>query len=79
MQPRLALACVRDRLRRQPAVALVGPRQAGKTTLAHALRAVYFDLEQPPDRVWLRDRPRLQARVGDLGSGSEAHVSTVAS
>lgn len=53
MVPRLVRASVRDRLRRQPAVALIGPRQAGKTTLARALPCVYFDLEQPPDRVRL--------------------------
>ena len=53
MLPRLVRACVRERLRRQPAVALVGPRQSGKTTLARAMPSVYFDLEQPPDRVRL--------------------------
>ena len=53
MIPRLALGRVRDGLRRQPAVALVGPRQAGKTTLARALPCVYFDLEQPADRLRL--------------------------
>jgi len=29
-----------------PAVALVGPRQSGKTTLAKSLGGQYFDLEQ---------------------------------
>lgn len=41
-------------LSRQPAVALLGPRQAGKTTLALAVaeqrRSVYLDLEDPDDR-----------------------------
>ena len=32
-----------------PAVALVGPRQSGKTTLAQSLKGVYFDLEQEAD------------------------------
>jgi len=40
-------------LRGSPVVALVGPRQCGKTTLARALasarRSVYFDLEDPLD------------------------------
>ena len=34
-----------------PAVALVGPRQAGKTTLAQSLSGVYFDLEQEQDQL----------------------------
>jgi uncharacterized protein len=50
---RNAAALVRQRLRQYPAVALVGPRQAGKTTLARSLRAAYFDLEQASHRVRL--------------------------
>ncbi|OGB91084.1 MAG: hypothetical protein A3G35_20350 [candidate division NC10 bacterium RIFCSPLOWO2_12_FULL_66_18] len=46
-------ALVRQRLRQYPAVALVGPRQAGKTTLARSLRGTYFDLEQASDRLRL--------------------------
>ena len=42
-----------------PAVALLGPRQVGKTTLAHALAdtvdSVYLDLESPADRAKLAD------------------------
>ena len=42
---------VRAALQRSPAVALIGPRQVGKTTLARALLAAdssnYFDLEDP--------------------------------
>jgi uncharacterized protein len=44
-----------------PAVALLGPRQTGKTTLAHALAAAapqktaYLDLELPSDRAKLSD------------------------
>jgi predicted AAA+ superfamily ATPase len=45
------LSRVRAALRRSRVVALVGPRQSGKTTLAHALvpgdSARYFDLEDP--------------------------------
>lgn len=44
---------VRQRLSRYPAVALVGPRQCGKTTLARALGGQYFDLEQQGDRLRL--------------------------
>jgi predicted AAA+ superfamily ATPase len=50
---RLCEGALRDRLTRHPAVALVGPRQAGKTTLARALGGRYFDLEQPGERTRL--------------------------
>jgi hypothetical protein len=47
------LAHVSQRLKAAPAVALLGPRQCGKTTLARALaapeRSTYFDLESPTD------------------------------
>jgi uncharacterized protein len=47
-------------LRRFPVVALVGPRQVGKTTLAKAVakslgRATYLDLERPSDVAKLND------------------------
>ena len=41
------------RLKTYPAVALVGPRQCGKTTLARSLGGVYFDLEQDAERLRL--------------------------
>lgn len=44
---------VRRRLGTSPAVALVGPRQCGKTTLARGLGGRYFDLEQERDRLRL--------------------------
>jgi predicted AAA+ superfamily ATPase len=44
---------VENRLKRFPAIALVGPRQCGKTTFAKSLGGVYFDLEQESDRVSL--------------------------
>lgn len=50
---------VLDRLERFPAVALLGPRQVGKTTLAHRLAqeraSVYLDLEAGADRAKLAD------------------------
>ncbi len=53
---------VRDALRRQAAVAIVGPRQAGKTTLAlklgKTLPSVYLDLEAPEDAAKLSE-PKL--------------------
>src|SRR5690242_14725619 len=36
-----------------PAVALLGPRQAGKTTLARGLGQAYYDLEDEADRTRL--------------------------
>lgn len=53
MKRRLAAALTRTRLARFPAVALLGPRQSGKTTLARALSRRYYDAEQPADRVRL--------------------------
>ena len=44
---------VRKRLDAYPAVALIGPRQSGKTTLARSMDGVYFDLEQEPERLRL--------------------------
>jgi predicted AAA+ superfamily ATPase len=59
---RRALNIVRDRLGQFPAVALLGPRQVGKTTLARILAqetdSVYLDLENPTDRAKL-DEPEL--------------------
>lgn len=58
---REALDLVRRRLAQFDSVALVGPRQVGKTTLAHAiaaeagLKARYLDLENPSDRQLLGD------------------------
>jgi predicted AAA+ superfamily ATPase len=48
-----------ERLRHLPAVALLGPRQVGKTTLAHTIaegrRSVYLDLESYTDREKMAD------------------------
>ena len=59
MIPRRIQPVVRDRLEHLPAVALLGPRQVGKTTLAQAIAAdrksVYLDLESPLDRDKLAD------------------------
>jgi predicted AAA+ superfamily ATPase len=52
-------ALVQNRLAHLPAVALLGPRQSGKTTLAHAIaegrKSLYLDLESPLDREKLAD------------------------
>ena len=53
---------VLDRLALFPAVALLGPRQVGKTTLAKDIaedqESVYLDLENPSDRNKLTDAAR---------------------
>jgi predicted AAA+ superfamily ATPase len=61
MIARLAQRKIRKLLQQFPAVALLGPRQVGKTTLAHSLadelgqQALYLDLELPSDRAKLTD------------------------
>lgn len=53
MLRRRILDDVRRNLARYPAVAIVGPRQCGKTTLARVLGGSYFDLEIDSGRVQL--------------------------
>jgi hypothetical protein len=59
MLERRLLPLVRQALSRQPAVVLLGPRQAGKTTLARIIakeaNALYLDLESEIDRAKLDD------------------------
>jgi hypothetical protein len=59
MIPRHTQRTVLDALARQAAVALIGPRQAGKTTLALDIAegrdALYLDLESAADRAKLAD------------------------
>ena len=69
---------MREALRWQPAVALIGPRQVGKTTLAQQIGrdtdAVYFDLEDPDDREKLRDpRPLFERHERRLVVLDEIH------
>ena len=53
MIPRRITLALRHRLVHFPAVALVGSRQCGKTTLARSLGGAYYDLEQPEERLRL--------------------------
>ena len=61
MFSREAYKIVQDRLTHFDSVALIGPRQVGKTTLAHQIvdewghEAKYLDLEKPADRRLLDD------------------------
>ncbi len=68
MLARKTSALLRTRLGAFPAVALVGPRQCGKTTLARSLGGRYFDLEQEPDRL------RLDLGWDEAASGSDLVV-----
>ena len=56
-------------LDRQAAVALIGPRQVGKTTLAHAIaeqtQALYLDLEARADQARLADPALFLAEYED--------------
>ena len=57
--PRRSKVQLQSLLAEYPAVALLGPRQVGKTTLAleiaETVDAVYLDLESPADRARLSD------------------------
>lgn len=59
MIPRAIRSKVEAALARQAAVALIGPRQVGKTTLAHEIAetrpSIYLDLESSADRDKLSD------------------------
>lgn len=59
MIPRRTHRIVANALNRQAAVALIGPRQVGKTTLAYEIAertdALYLDLESSVDRAKLAD------------------------
>lgn len=63
MLNRLLAPLIATRLQQQPAVALLGPRQVGKTTLARQIAAgapdaIFLDLEREADRAQLA-RPDL--------------------
>jgi predicted AAA+ superfamily ATPase len=69
---------VLEELDESPAVALLGPRQAGKTTLAIEVgktrRSVYLDLESPSDRARLDDPEAfLAAHLDELVILDEVH------
>ncbi|MDD5091783.1 MAG: ATP-binding protein [Candidatus Wallbacteria bacterium] len=53
MKSRSIEKLIKQRLTQYPAVAIVGPRQCGKTTLAVQIGGTYFDLEQEQERLKL--------------------------
>ncbi|MEE9493210.1 MAG: AAA family ATPase [Gammaproteobacteria bacterium] len=63
------MASIKQRLANNPAVALLGPRQAGKSTIAEVLLtaypdAIYLDLERPADINKLTDPEAFFTRLG---------------
>lgn len=80
MITRQALIQLQDKLQQAPAVVLLGPRQVGKTTLAHEAartwpqETVYLDLERPSDRLKLEDADGfLRMQSGKLVILDEIH------
>jgi hypothetical protein len=69
MIPRRLISALTSALAEAPAVALLGPRQAGKTTLALELAqtrpAVYLDLESEADRAKLSEPELYLAQHAD--------------
>ena len=69
MIPRRTHRIVANALSRQAAVALIGPRQVGKTTLAYEIAertdALYLDLESSVDRAKLADARFFLAEYED--------------
>ncbi len=71
------LARVQEGLEASPVVALLGPRQCGKTTLARTLiqpdRRAYFDLENPRDEARLQNPQLVLENVKGLVVLDEIH------
>lgn len=70
MIERQLVSAIRAGLARQPAVALLGPRQAGKTTLARAVAdgfpgTIFLDLENEADRARLAQPAMFFGRYRD--------------
>ena len=79
MIPRHASKIAEDALDRSPAVAILGPRQVGKTTLARGIAhahpgSIYLDLERAGDRARLADADAfLSPLAGQLVVIDEVH------
>lgn len=69
MIPRRLLSALTTALAESPAVALLGPRQAGKTTLALEVAgsrpSIYLDLESEADRARLAEPELYLAQHAD--------------
>jgi predicted AAA+ superfamily ATPase len=78
MIPRRIISILTQRLAEVPAVALIGPRQVGKTTVALNLDigkpSIYLDLESEADRAKLSDPALyLEGHIDDLVILDEVH------
>src|ERR1035438_2773182 len=71
MIPRRARTAIHDALARQAAVALTGPRQVGKTTLALAIAA-----EKPSDLITYKDDPAPRANRHPRCAGAAGRRSS---
>ena len=74
MLPRKITPVLHRRLAMYPAVALIGPRQCGKTTLARSLGGRYYDLEQEAGRLRLDLEWDSVIRGGELVVLDEAQA-----
>ncbi|MBR1608745.1 MAG: AAA family ATPase [Kiritimatiellae bacterium] len=86
--PRALLPSLVQALSETPAVALLGPRQCGKTTLSLQLKEtipdiLHLDLERPADLAKLDDPEFFLSRqkgrlvcIDGSGRGREAHFTT---
>ncbi len=73
MIARIVRKLLLQRLGSEPAAALLGPRQAGKTTLARAMASRYFDLEQAADQTRLDAQWEEVMASSGLVAFDEAH------
>lgn len=74
MIPRFLSRLLTEKLSQFPAVALLGARQSGKTTLARSLGGSYFDLEQTEDQLKLDLRWDALVESDTLIILDEAHA-----
>lgn len=70
-------ALVEGKLDKMPAVALLGPRQCGKTTLSKMMGAKYFDLELDTARTRVEIQWEELMGCGGLVVFDEAQVHPV--
>jgi predicted AAA+ superfamily ATPase len=68
MIPRMYQSVIEEKLQKFPSVAILGPRQCGKTTLAQQFGGIYFDMETEGSQT------RLDAEWDSLVSGDRLIV-----
>ena len=75
MEQRQITPHLKESLSNYPAVAIIGPRQCGKTTLAKSLSKHYFDMEQEKDKLRLELNWDLVVNSEELVIFDEAQCS----